>query len=160
MKLKYTISKNEKVYVGDRLLCEIFYAQEFDDSVTPFETGYSIVSDRLDEKVREEKKRLSAFPEVKPEAVASVPAKKPVEEEKRKPAPKPVVTMEQVSASFPPDLVKLLCFESTDEYILIKARHYLGPDNFRKIAAAVKDQLGGEYVSAGRDSHFRIPKRS
>jgi len=152
--LKYTVSESRKIYVQDRLEGELFFSREFDDSVTPIEVGFQAVRDQMNQWVMEEVKRLSVgmSKPAKPEATASVPAEEP----KPKP-PKPIVTAEQVSASFPPDLVKLLCFESTDEYVLIKARHYLGPDNFRKIAAAVKDQLGGEYVSAGKDSHFRIP---
>ena len=68
------------------------------------------------------------------------------------------LTIDSVQRLFPPDLVGLLYFEDTDEHILVKPRQYLGSDNFRRIASIVRDQLGGEYISAGRDSHFRIPK--
>jgi len=68
------------------------------------------------------------------------------------------VTIESVQNLFPPDLAELLYFEDADEHILVKPRQYLGSDNFRRIASIVRDQLGGEYISAGRDSHFRIPK--
>jgi len=68
------------------------------------------------------------------------------------------LTIESVQSLFPPDLASLLYFEDTDEHILVKPRQYLGSDNFRRIASIVRDQLGGEYISAGRDSHFRIPK--
>jgi len=68
------------------------------------------------------------------------------------------VTIESVQNRFPPELADLLYFEDADEHILVKPRQYLGSDNFRRIASIVRDQLGGEYISAGRESHFRIPK--
>jgi len=71
---------------------------------------------------------------------------------------KGTVTIESVQSLFPPDLVNLLYFEDAEEHILVKPRQYLGSDNFRRVASIVRDKLGGEYVSAGRDSHFRIPK--
>jgi len=71
-----------------------------------------------------------------------------------------VRTVDDVQKAFPQDLAGMLYFEATDEYVLIKPRQYLGSDNFRRIASTVRDQLGGEYVSAGRDSHFRIPRRT
>jgi len=67
-------------------------------------------------------------------------------------------TVNSVQRLFPPELACLLYFEESEEYILVKPRHYLGSDNFRRIASIIRDQLGGEYISAGRDSHFRIPK--
>jgi len=69
-------------------------------------------------------------------------------------------TIDDVQRVFPPDLASMLYFEVTDEYVIVKPRQYLGSDNFRRIAATVRDQLGGEYVSAGRDSHFRIPRKT
>ena len=68
------------------------------------------------------------------------------------------LTAESVQKLFPPDLVGLLYFEDAEDHILVKPRQYLGSDNFRRIASIIRDQLGGEYISAGRDSHFRIPK--
>jgi hypothetical protein len=41
---------------------------------------------------------------------------------------------------------------------IIKPITFLGSDRFRTVAAEVK-ALGGIYVSAGKDSHFRIDKR-
>lgn len=69
------------------------------------------------------------------------------------------LTTEKVKAAFAPELRKLLRFESTGEYEIIKPVQYLGSDVFGRIAAIVRDDLGGEYVSAGRDSHFRVPRK-
>lgn len=80
-------------------------------------------------------------------------------------APEPVrkeavqVTLDQVKAAFPEDLMPELTFKATDEHIVIEPIHYLGSDNFRRVSGIVRDQLQGEYVSAGKDSHFRIPRK-
>lgn len=58
---------------------------------------------------------------------------------------------------FPKDLADILLFEEKEEYIVINPRQYLGSDNFAKIAAIVRE-AGGEYISAGKESHFRVPK--
>jgi len=66
-------------------------------------------------------------------------------------------TVEDVRIMFPEELEGLLMFEEKGEYIVIKPRQYLGSENFAKIASIVRG-AGGEYISAGRDSHFRIPR--
>lgn len=55
----------------------------------------------------------------------------------------------------PPELTELLTVTTQGEYVTLKPRQFLGSEAFAKIASAVK-AAGGEYVSAGRDSHFRI----
>jgi hypothetical protein len=45
-----------------------------------------------------------------------------------------------------------------EDYIMIKPRQFLGSDNFSKIASVVRG-AGGDYVSAGKASHFRVPKK-
>ena len=59
---------------------------------------------------------------------------------------------------FPEDLEALLSLEEKDDYIMVKPRQFLGSENFAKIASAVRG-MGGEYISAGKDSHFRVPKK-
>jgi len=59
---------------------------------------------------------------------------------------------------FPEDLDSLLTFEEKGEFIIIKPRQFLGSENFAKIASTVRG-IGGEYISAGRDSHFRVYKK-
>jgi hypothetical protein len=71
-----------------------------------------------------------------------------------------VRSAEDVQKVFPQDLSSMLYFEETDEHILVKPRLYLGSDNFRRVANIIRDQLGGEYVSAGKDSHFRISRKA
>jgi len=85
--------------------------------------------------------------EVPPAAVASAPS--PLEARKR--------STDDVRTLFPKDLEDMLLFEEKEEYIVIKPRQYLGSENFAKIASIVRDQ-GGEYISAGKESHFRVPR--
>ena len=63
----------------------------------------------------------------------------------------------EARALFPKELEDMLFFEDQDESIIIKPRRFLGSENFAKIATIVRG-AGGEYVSAGRDSHFKISK--
>ena len=67
-------------------------------------------------------------------------------------------SLEEIRMSFPEDLENLLNFEEKPDYIMIKPRQFLGSENFAKIASAVRG-MGGEYISAGKDSHFRVPKK-
>ena len=67
-------------------------------------------------------------------------------------------TIEDVRIAFPEDLESLLSFEEKGDYIMVKPRQFLGSENFAKIASAVRG-MGGEYISAGKESHFRVPKQ-
>lgn len=59
---------------------------------------------------------------------------------------------------FPEELRDLLSFEQKEGFCIIKPRQFLGSENFAKIADVVK-QHNGEYISAGKGSHFRIPTK-
>jgi hypothetical protein len=59
---------------------------------------------------------------------------------------------------FPPELDSMLAFEDKGECVQIKPKQFLGSENFAKIASTVR-AIGGEYISAGRDSHFRVHKK-
>jgi hypothetical protein len=67
-------------------------------------------------------------------------------------------TIDEIRMSFPEELEARLGFEDRGEYIIIKPKMFLGSENFAKIASAVRG-MGGEYISAGKDSHFRVPKK-
>jgi hypothetical protein len=80
------------------------------------------------------------------------------------PKPTPTVTEQAVStkevrALFPKELEDMLFFEDKGEYIEIKPRRFLGSENFAKIASIIRG-AGGEYISAGRESHFKVPKEA
>ena len=62
-----------------------------------------------------------------------------------------------VKQGFSSELAGMLLFEENGKFVIVKPRRFLGSDNFAKIASIVRE-LGGEYVSAGRNSHFNVPK--
>ncbi|MEM3622298.1 MAG: hypothetical protein QXR76_00830 [Candidatus Bathyarchaeia archaeon] len=82
------------------------------------------------------------------------------------PAPTPMMPkpqerlqgIEDIKMMFPEDLENLLNFEEKDDYIIIKPRQFLGSENFAKIASVVRG-IGGDYISAGKASHFRVPRK-
>ncbi|MFQ6073761.1 MAG: hypothetical protein ACE5KC_00945 [Candidatus Bathyarchaeia archaeon] len=83
------------------------------------------------------------------EVPAAAPAPSLVEGKKR--------SADDLRTLFPKDLEDMLLFEEKEEYVVIRPRQYLGSENFAKIASIVRDQ-GGEYISAGKESHFRVPR--
>ena len=70
-----------------------------------------------------------------------------------------VSRVESGQTLFPKELREMLDFEETEKHIIIKPRGYLGSENFAKIASIVRE-AGGEYISAGKESHFRISKET
>ena len=132
--MKYTIYYGRKVRVAEYEMLEVGLTQEFDDSITPYDMGFTMVRDKVEAWIREEVDRLSG-----PEEPSEV-------------------TVDSVSRMIPIDLRKDLYFEDAGEYVLVKARGFLGQEAFRRVAEIVVDKLGGEYISAGKDSHFRIRK--
>jgi len=72
--------------------------------------------------------------------------------------PERMQSLEDIKMMFPEDLENLLSFEDKEDYVMIKPRQFLGSENFAKIASVVRG-IGGDYVSAGKASHFRIPRR-
>jgi len=68
-------------------------------------------------------------------------------------------TVEALKTKFPTELADLLKFEDTADLVIIKPRQFLGAENFAKIAQIVRE-VGGDYVSAGKESHFRVPKKA
>ena len=67
-------------------------------------------------------------------------------------------SLDDIRMSFPEELEARLSFEEKGDYIVIKPKQFLGSENFAKIASAVRG-MGGEYISAGKDSHFRVPNK-
>jgi hypothetical protein len=73
-------------------------------------------------------------------------------------SPERLQGIEDIKMMFPEDLENLLNFEEKDDYIIIKPRQFLGSENFAKIASVVRG-IGGDYISAGKASHFRVPRK-
>jgi len=70
------------------------------------------------------------------------------------PAPPPI-TLDLVRSSLA-DYVEDLTIAVRIEGITVSPKAYLGRDKFASIAAIIRD-LGGDYISAGKDSRFVIP---
>jgi hypothetical protein len=89
-----------------------------------------------------------------PSAPTQAPSPVPVPVQDASPRMKEImIALEPVK-----DLLKFDDNNST-MVLIVRPAHYLGSDNFAKIAAIVRN-LGGSYVSAGKNSHFEIPKNS
>jgi len=118
--VKHTVSVSRKVYVGDKLLGEIFYSREFDDAVTPPEASFQTVSDQVDRWTEELAKRWAG---------------QPVSEKKiQQPKPTTAIrTVKDAEKLFPKDLFSLLSFEDADEIIVARPRQFLGAEIFRRI---------------------------
>ena len=71
--------------------------------------------------------------------------------------PEKMHDINDVKQAFSSEVAGMLIFEESGTLIIVKPRRFLGSDNFAKIASIVRN-LGGEYVSAGRNSHFKVPK--
>jgi hypothetical protein len=67
----------------------------------------------------------------------------------------PTSTLDSVRSRLGEHLEELEVTESA-EGIVVKPKGFLGRDKFALVAAII-EELGGRYVSAGRDSHFLIP---
>jgi len=137
--MKYTVHYSRKTRLADYDMLELGLSIEFDDSVTPVEAGYTSVRDQVEAWISEETGKVSGESREKPAEV------------------KPTVTVDSAAKKFPQELKNQLFFEDAGEYVVIRARKYLGQEDFKKIAEIVRS-IGGEYVSAGKDSHFRIKK--
>ena len=73
--------------------------------------------------------------------------------------PEKLRSIEDIKMLFPEDLETMLKFEEKEGDIIIKPRQFLGSENFAKIASVVRG-AGGEYISAGKESHFRISRET
>ncbi len=93
-----------------------------------------------------------------PTSIRTASTPKPVSQAPAPPADSRIRTLDDIRMSFPEELEARLDFEEKGEYIIIKPKQFLGSDNFAKIASAIRG-MGGEYISQGRDSHFRVPKK-
>lgn len=65
--------------------------------------------------------------------------------------------IDDVKQAFSSELAGMLFFEESGSFVIVKPRRFLGSDNFAKIASVIRE-IGGEYVSSGRNSHFKVPK--
>jgi hypothetical protein len=65
----------------------------------------------------------------------------------------PITTLR---ANFTEEIDQKLNYKQQNSSILIHPKNFLGSEIFAEISTIVR-RLRGEYISAGRDSHWRIP---
>lgn len=63
-----------------------------------------------------------------------------------------------VIGDFPEELQLVLDFEDLGDYVKITPQQYLGSEVFSRVGAVVRE-LGGEYHSEGKTSHFTVKKK-
>lgn len=68
----------------------------------------------------------------------------------------PRISVESVRSRLA-EYLKEISVSEEEEGIVVKPVGYLGRDKFASIAAIVRE-LGGNYISAGRESRFLIPR--
>ena len=69
------------------------------------------------------------------------------------------MSLEDVKIAFPKELEELLEFKEYPEYVTIRGKQFLDRGDFTKVGAIVRS-LGGEYISLGKQSHFKVPRQT
>lgn len=87
-----------------------------------------------------------------PKIVGDTPLPKTITEA---PKAQPTGTVKDL---FPENLAKLLSFTDEGEFTIVRPIKFLGAENFAKVAGIVRNN-SGEYISAGKESRFKLPKR-
>ena len=64
----------------------------------------------------------------------------------------------KVIQHFPKDLADMLSFHDEGNWFKVVPKVFLGSENFSKVCSIIRE-LDGEYISAGKESHFKIPKK-
>ena len=89
----------------------------------------------------------------------SKPTPHPLMADKGQPLPEKKVNnpIVKVEAMFTDEIANMLEFSlDNNNMVIIKPRMFLGSDVFAKVASIVRE-ANGEYVSAGKGSHFKVP---
>ena len=129
------------------------YQQPTEEKAEPMDTGptppsFETQTTTLLEDILSALKQLHEDNQAKLEIMKKYTATKPTVAKPSKPQSEKR-TIDDVQKAFPQDLVGMLYFEESGNLILVKLRQYVGSDNFARIAAIIRDQLRGEYISAG-----------
>jgi len=111
----------------------------------------------FDVKVAEVKKTVETKVAETPKVIPETKPEQPKNVEKPQQTTGSNNDIQNVKNAFSAELANLLIFEKEDDYIKIRTKAYLTGDSFPKIAAIVRE-LGGEYISAGKNTHFRVKK--
>jgi len=69
------------------------------------------------------------------------------------------ITVKDIAETAIPEITQNCTITDQGNHISIKPNRYLGKQNFSKIAKWIKEKLNGEYISKGKNSYFKIPKK-
>ena len=65
--------------------------------------------------------------------------------------------LEKAERMFPNEIIDKIEIEVSDSHLIVRPKQFLGSKLFSELADIARNKLGGEYISAGKDSHFKIP---
>lgn len=74
-------------------------------------------------------------------------------------SPQSVQKKSTFEPTFPEPLDGLVVITDEGEYWKVKFKQFVQTDDFAMVAKIVKE-YGGEYYSLGKNSHFKIPKKT
>ena len=69
----------------------------------------------------------------------------------------PIKSIAELQAKIPSELKDLLTFEEDSRFFYVKPHQILGSETFARLLDLIKS-FSGEYISAGKASHFRVPR--
>jgi hypothetical protein len=67
------------------------------------------------------------------------------------------VPITDIELQFSTEQARVLNFDLQGDFWIITVKHHLETEDFKRIANIVRG-LGGEYISAGKDSHFKVKR--
>jgi hypothetical protein len=72
--------------------------------------------------------------------------------------PEQTLRIKEILAALEPvkDLI-IIDTESSTMFVHVKPAQFLGPENFAQLAKIIRE-IGGQYVSAGKNTHFEVSK--
>ena len=73
--------------------------------------------------------------------------------------PQPAQNKSTFEPTFPDPLDRMLVITDEGDHWKVKFKQFVQTDDFAMVAKIVKE-YGGEYYSLGKDSQFRIPKKT
>jgi len=130
--------------------------------VPPVEVTMVFMAQMMHDNLEEMKKLVRYFEKAANTSVAtSIPPPRPTSEKteinaQTGPVPADRVQLILDTLSMYEDLD--IDTESSAPYVKVKPKKYLGTEVFAEVANKIKKDLGGQYVSKGKESHWLIPK--
>jgi hypothetical protein len=145
------VSFTRKWNLGNFESLDLSIEAQIGEKDNPLET-WTILKDNAEMWFIDYKKKLMGgnegkqpFPSVSP--TSPKPSATPPTQQRR--------SINDIAHSFPEIIEAKLTFEQRIDYIIIKPKYFLGTEMFAQISGMICS-MGGEYISAGKDSHWRI----